>query len=90
VKVEPVAAVAVRVTLALASKAALQVAPQSMPAGVEVTVPLPVPAFVAVRGWLWGRSGTLRMAAIQTSESLPVLMAASAPMALAGMAAETS
>ncbi len=50
VKVEPVAAMAVRVTLALESKAALQVAPQSMPGGVEVTEPLPVPALVTARG----------------------------------------
>src|SRR5712691_760568 len=47
---EPVAGVAVRITLVLALKAPPHVAPQSMPAGLEVAVPLPVPAFVTVSG----------------------------------------
>ena len=49
VNVEPLAAVAVRVTLVPEVKAALQVPGQLIPAGLEVTVPLPVPAFVTVR-----------------------------------------
>src|SRR5438132_13901779 len=42
-KVEPLAGVAVRVTCVPLSKEAEQVAPQLIPAGLEVTVPLPVP-----------------------------------------------
>jgi hypothetical protein len=49
VKVEPVAAAAVSVTLVPETTVALQVVPQLMPAGLEVTVPLPVPALVTVR-----------------------------------------
>jgi hypothetical protein len=39
---------AARVTVAPASKAALQTLPQSMPAGVDVTVPSPFPAFATL------------------------------------------
>ena len=42
-KVEPDAAVAVKVTLVPDAKEALQVAPQAMPAGDEFTVPDAVP-----------------------------------------------
>ena len=53
-KVEPAAGVAVRVavvgvTVALLRKAAMQSLPQLIPVGTLVTVPLPVPTFVAVR-----------------------------------------
>src|SRR5258706_11424606 len=45
---EPAAAVAVSVTEAASTKAAEHVAPQVMPAGVDVIVPDPVPIFAAV------------------------------------------
>src|SRR5688572_25126298 len=43
---EPVAGVAVRVTIVPASKLSEQSAPQSMPAGAELTVPLPAPVLI--------------------------------------------
>src|SRR5207302_352776 len=46
VKVEPVVGVAVSVTCVPLLKLALHVVPQLIPAGLLVTVPLPVPAFV--------------------------------------------
>jgi len=49
VKVEPVEAAAVRVTLVPLVKLALQVEPQLTPVGLEVTVPEPVPLLVRVR-----------------------------------------
>jgi len=50
VNVLPEAAAAVRLTDAPVVKAALQVEPQAMPAGDEVTVPEPVPNSTMVRG----------------------------------------
>jgi len=48
-KVEPAAGAAVSVTAVPLGKLAEQVAPQVMPAGELVTVPLPVPALLTVR-----------------------------------------
>jgi hypothetical protein len=45
-KVEPSAAVAVRVTAVPGSKLALHVCPQLMPDGLLLTLPLPVPVMV--------------------------------------------
>jgi hypothetical protein len=48
-KVDPVAAVAVKVTVVPDTKGKLQVAPHTIPAGLLVTVPIPAPAGVTVR-----------------------------------------
>ena len=49
VNVEPAAGVAVKVTAVPLAKAAEQVAPQAMPAGALVTVPVPAPVLLTVR-----------------------------------------
>src|SRR3989441_11410917 len=56
-KVEPAAGAAVSVTAVPLAKLAAQGAPQLIPAGGLVTVPLPVPAGGAVRGKGCGRNG---------------------------------
>src|SRR5439155_25510776 len=48
VKVEPAAGAAVRVTVVPLVKLAAQVAPQLIPTGALVTVPLPAPALLTV------------------------------------------
>ncbi|CDH44882.1 hypothetical protein BN874_20002 [Candidatus Contendobacter odensis Run_B_J11] len=48
-KVEPLATVAVRVTVVPLLNLAEQVAPQLIPAGLVITVPEPVPALPTVR-----------------------------------------
>ena len=50
-KVEPDAAVAVRVTLVPEANDAEHVAPQLMPAGLDATDPLPLPAMATFRGY---------------------------------------
>src|SRR4051812_8883651 len=46
--VEPLSAVAVSVTIVPDGNCSLHVAPQSMPAGVDVTVPVPLPPSTTV------------------------------------------
>ena len=53
-KLEPVLGAAVKVTTCPDGKLAVQVAPQSTPAGAEETVPAPVPAFVTLSAKLLG------------------------------------
>ena len=48
-KSEPVSSVAVSVTVAFGRKRPLHVAPQLTPAGLEVTVPEPLPGLLTVR-----------------------------------------
>src|SRR5207247_46702 len=73
VKVEPVAGVAVSVTKVPLSNEAEQVAPQSIPGGLEVTVSLPVPARITARVTLGGlkRASTV-VAAVRVTEEGPV------------------
>src|SRR2546425_1227666 len=49
VKVDPPAGVAVKITTVPLSYAAEHIAPQSIPAGLEVTLPLPIPVGATVR-----------------------------------------
>src|SRR5437773_7101489 len=73
VKVEPVAGVAVSVTKVPLSNEAEQVAPQSIPGGSEVTVPLPVPALLTARVTLCGvKVAVTVVAAFRVTEQVPV------------------
>ena len=56
VKSEPTSAVAVSVTTAPSPKALEHVAPQSIPAGLEVTEPVPVPVFDTSKMFCRGRT----------------------------------
>lgn len=56
VKLEPVVGAAVNVTTLPWSKLALHVAPQSIPAGADVTLPVPVPKAATVSATLLGAS----------------------------------
>ena len=53
-KVEPAVGAAVNVTCVPLANGAAHVAPQLIPAGALVTVPVPVPAFVTVSVWFAG------------------------------------
>jgi len=67
-KVEPEAAEAVRVTFVAGSKEALQVDPQLIPAGLLVTVPEPVPAFVTLNVLLDGGAVASNFAVMVAAE----------------------
>ena len=56
VKLDPVAGMAVSVTVVPIVKSALQVLPQSIPPILEVTVPVPVPAFDTLIGYACRRT----------------------------------
>src|SRR6266704_3302625 len=73
VKVEPVAGLAVSVTAVPLVKLAEQVAPQVIPAGELVTVPLPVPAGVTVRVKVWSAKVAVTVvAALRVTVQVPV------------------
>src|SRR5213594_2300220 len=65
-KVEPMAGMAVSITTVPLAKLAEQVAPQVMPAGALVTVPLPVPAGVTVSVKVWSVNVAVTVVAAET------------------------
>src|SRR5437870_1208879 len=72
-KVEPVAGIAVSVTAVPLAKLAEQVAPQVIPAGELVTVPLPVPAGVTVRVKVWSAKVAVTVvAALRVTVQVPL------------------
>jgi len=71
-KVFPEFAVAVNVTLVLASKLAEQVELQLMPAGELVTVPLPAPLIVIVRVYASTNVAVTDWAAVIATVQVPV------------------
>src|SRR5881628_3481596 len=66
VKIEPAAGAAVRVTAVPLVKLAEQVAPQVIPAGALVTVPLPVPALLTVSAKVGSVKVTVTVVAAET------------------------
>jgi hypothetical protein len=66
VKVDPPSAVAVRVTVVLLMKLALQIAPQSIPVGPETTLPVPVPPLSMVTVKVPGGGNRLNVAVTVT------------------------
>src|SRR5947208_11519601 len=64
-KVEPAAGAAVSVTAVPPAKLAEQVAPQLMPAGLLVTVPVPVPAFETVSVEVWSEKVAVTVVAAE-------------------------
>jgi hypothetical protein len=78
-KCDPVAAIAFRVTLEPKTNGALQRSPQSIPAGVLVTVPRPVPVLATTIGKL-SRSKTAVTAAAAVSETVQLPLPVQAPV----------
>ena len=62
VKVEPLLTAGVRVTDVPDAYVALQVLPQLIPLGEDVTVPLPVPAFATVSAYVLSANVAVRLA----------------------------
>ena len=83
VKVDPIFAIAVSVTADPAAKLEAQMAPQLIPAGTDITVPVPVPAGVTVSIGLSGMTVKvptvleLTVKLLITQVPVPVQMAAS-------------
>jgi hypothetical protein len=73
VNVEPAAGAAVRVTTVPVVKAVEQVAPQAMPAGALVTVPLPLPALATV-------SAKDVCSKVAVTEEVPLIVTAQVPV----------
>jgi len=73
VKVEPAAGVAVKITVVPPAYAAMHVAPQAMPAGLLVTVPIPEPVLftVSVKAWRAKVAVTV-VAAFRVTVQVPV------------------
>src|SRR5213594_3855074 len=72
VKTDPAAGVAVSVTTVPLTKLAVQVAPQSMPAGVLVTVPAPAPVLETVRTKVGVNVAVTAVAAVRVTMQGPV------------------
>jgi hypothetical protein len=72
-KVNPAAGFALRVTVAPSLKLALQVEPQLMPEGAEVTWPVPGPALVIVSAcWMIAKVAVTLVALLMVTEQGPV------------------
>ena len=71
-KVDPESGMAVNVTAVPLAKFVVQFAPHAMPAGVLVTVPLPVPAFVTVSA----KVGTSKVAVTAVAPEIVTVQAA--------------
>jgi hypothetical protein len=72
VKMDPTLGVAVRVTTVPFTKLAAQVAPQSIPAGLLVTVPVPAPALVTVSANVGVKVAVTDAAAVIVTTQAPV------------------
>src|SRR6266403_5304106 len=73
VKLEPAAGVAVSVTAVPLANEEAQVAPQEMPAGALVTVPLPAPGLLTVSAKLWSANVAVTdVAALIVTVQVPV------------------
>src|SRR6267378_2417602 len=72
-KVEPAAGVAVKVTAVPTVNEAEQAAPQEIPEGALVTVPLPVPVLVTLRAKdCWTNPAVTLVAAVSVTVQVPV------------------
>src|ERR1044071_8640514 len=70
INVDPTAGAADKVTIAPSGKSAVQVMPQSIPAGLEVTVPDPVPESVILKLCVIGPPVVSKFAVADLSASI--------------------